>query len=81
MSRSATGYGGLCERCLHGRVIVSDRGSRFLLCARAKTEPRFTKYPPQPVVSCSGWEEYPQDASSAEDRSETGGASGEEERQ
>lgn len=46
---------GLCLSCAHVRPITSDRGSVFYLCGKAKTDPRFPKYPRLPVVSCSGW--------------------------
>ena len=48
---------GLCATCRHASVIVSDRGSRFYLCERAKTDPRFRRYPALPVVSCIGYDE------------------------
>lgn len=34
------------------RVVESRRGSRFLLC---RNEAIGTKYPPQPVLECSGY--------------------------
>ena len=46
----------LCERCDHLREVVSGKGSRFLLCQRARVDPRFPKYPPQPVWSCGGYQ-------------------------
>ena len=51
---------GLCFACRYGRVIVSDRGSRFYFCERSKTDPRFPKYPPLPVVACAGYEPTPE---------------------
>ncbi len=48
---------GLCETCSFARRIESSKGSAFWLCERSKTDPRFTKYPPLPVVSCSGYDE------------------------
>jgi hypothetical protein len=50
---------GLCLTCQFGRVIVSDRGSRFYFCERSKTDPRFPKYPPLPVLACVGYEATP----------------------
>jgi hypothetical protein len=47
---------GLCPSCQHVRIVQSERGSTFYLCRRASTEPRYSKYPPQPVVSCPGYE-------------------------
>ena len=46
----------LCVRCRHRRIITSGRGSQFLLCRAAATEPRLPKYPPQPVGRCIGFE-------------------------
>jgi len=46
----------LCESCLHLREVISGRGSRFLLCLLSQTDSRFPKYPPQPVVRCSGYQ-------------------------
>ena len=48
---------GLCATCTHSIVIETDRGSRFYLCERSKTDPRFPKYPPLPVVSCIGYDQ------------------------
>ena len=48
---------GLCPRCSHVRLLKSERGSTFLLCTLAKVDRRFTKYPPQPVLACSGFSE------------------------
>lgn len=53
------GYGGLCTTCRHLKVISSDKGSTFLMCRRAATDPRFAKYPPQPVRICAGHEAQP----------------------
>jgi hypothetical protein len=39
-------------QCRHVRVITSERGSNFYLCGAAKTDPRLTKYPRLPVLSC-----------------------------
>lgn len=44
----------ICESCSHKKDIVSDRGSRFLLCKLSQTDCRFSKYPQQPVVRCEG---------------------------
>ncbi len=54
--RPRSPYGGLCADCRHVRIIESDKGSVFVLCGRAKDDPRFPRYPPQPVVRCSGFE-------------------------
>jgi len=47
---------GLCERCRHQRIVRTGRGSRFSLCERSRTDPRFPKYPPLPVLRCAGFE-------------------------
>jgi len=49
-------WGGLCPQCRHVKILASDRGSTFLLCRLGADDPRFTKYPPQPVVSCRGFD-------------------------
>ena len=46
----------LCEYCSHMKEVVTGKGSRFLLCDKSGTDRRFQKYPPQPVVKCSGFE-------------------------
>ena len=51
---------GLCFTCKHGRVVVSDRGSRFYFCERSKTDPRFSRYPRLPVRVCEGYEPTPE---------------------
>ena len=47
---------GLCDRCVHQKVIRTTRGSAFSLCERSKTDARFPKYPRLPVVRCDGFE-------------------------
>jgi len=46
---------GLCGTCANARIIESRRGSRFWLCELSKTDNRFPKYPPLPVVECLGY--------------------------
>jgi hypothetical protein len=46
----------LCETCAHLRAVISGKGSRFLLCLLSRTDCRYQKYPPQPVVLCAGYE-------------------------
>ena len=48
---------GLCPGCAHVRFVESATGSRFLMCRLAKVDSCFTKYPPQPVLRCAGFEE------------------------
>jgi hypothetical protein len=47
----------LCENCRHLRTVISAKGSRFLLCLLSQTDARLSKYPPQPVRQCSGYQE------------------------
>jgi hypothetical protein len=54
--RSAPEGAGLCPRCRHVRVVVSGHGSTFLRCAKQRVDPRFPKYPPQPILACPGFE-------------------------
>ena len=45
---------GLCATCEHLRLLASKR-SVFVRCGLAETDPRFPRYPPIPVVACSGY--------------------------
>jgi len=62
----------LCETCSRMREVVTPKGSRFLLCQMSRTDPRYAKYPPQPVVRCEGYraavepEDEPDDGESGE---------------
>jgi hypothetical protein len=47
---------GLCAGCRHANLVVTGRGSRFVLCERSRTDPRFPRYPTLPVISCTGFE-------------------------
>lgn len=47
---------GLCDSCKHQRVVKTGRGSRFSMCERSKTDPRYPKYPRLPVRECAGHE-------------------------
>jgi hypothetical protein len=48
---------GLCDACVHQRLIRSGRGSQFSMCLRHRTEPeRYPKYPRLPVLTCPGYE-------------------------
>jgi hypothetical protein len=47
---------GLCDSCVHQKLIRNTRGSTFSMCLRHRTEPeRFSKYPPLPVSACRGY--------------------------
>ena len=52
----ALGPRGLCPLCRHVRTITSGRGSTFWLCELSKRDPGFPKYPPQPRMTCAGFE-------------------------
>lgn len=45
---------GLCDSCLHQKLVRNSRGSVFSLCLRSRTDRSFPRYPRLPVVSCSG---------------------------
>lgn len=47
-------FGGLCPGCAHAHLVRSERDSLFLRCRLATAEPTRPKYPPQPVLVCSG---------------------------
>ena len=47
---------GLCDSCLHQRVVRNTRGSSFSLCERSRTDPDYPRYPRLPVVACAGYE-------------------------
>lgn len=61
---------GLCSVCRHHRLTGNRRGSRFYLCELSTTDPRFSRYPPLPVLRCEGfereepggWDEFADDA-------------------
>ncbi len=50
-------HAGLCDRCIHQKLIRNTRGSVFSMCRRAKVDPAFPKYPRLPVTRCAGFEE------------------------
>ncbi len=51
----------LCHCCRHVRKITSGTGSQFLLCRLAATNAAYRKYPPQPVVRCTGYSDVERD--------------------
>ncbi len=65
--RRMTDHVGLCFTCRWARVVTNRRGSTFYRCGLAETDVRFVRYPPLPVLRCSGFErggrreESPQD--------------------
>ena len=49
---------GLCDRCVHQKLIRNTRGSVFSMCLRHRTEPeRYPKYPRLPVLECPGFDQ------------------------
>jgi hypothetical protein len=51
---------GLCGSCRHSRIVISARGSRFVLCALPPPRPDWPKYPRLPVLRCEGYEREPE---------------------
>ena len=47
---------GLCARCVHARRIVSGKGSVFVLCQAAESDPLLARYPRLPRLACHGFE-------------------------
>jgi hypothetical protein len=47
---------GLCDSCMHQKIIRSGRGSVFSMCLLHKADDRFPKYPRLPVERCPGYE-------------------------
>jgi len=47
---------GLCDSCVHQRIVRNTRGSVFSLCGRSRTDPAFPRYPRMPVLECRGYE-------------------------
>jgi hypothetical protein len=60
--RATQAQAGLCADCAHAHIVESDRGSIFLLCELSRGNPRFTKYPRLPMLSCPGYEKNPEQA-------------------
>jgi len=46
---------GLCGGCEHVQQLTSSRGSTFYLCRLSFADSRFARYPPLPVLACSGF--------------------------
>ena len=47
---------GLCASCRHARRLLSASGSEFVQCRLAERDPRYDKWPRQPVLACAGHE-------------------------
>jgi len=54
--KEARDSAGLCARCKHAQIVVSERGSEFILCRLSATDSRFQKYPRIPVSACPGYD-------------------------
>jgi len=52
---------GECGTCRQAQVVSSSRGSTYFLCLRARTDPRFPKYPALPRRQCPGYDPPEQD--------------------
>jgi len=50
---------GLCDSCVHQKLVPNTRGSVFSLCLRSRAEPEYPRYPRLPVLSCPGHEPAP----------------------
>jgi hypothetical protein len=48
-------YQSLCKSCGYMREVVTRKGSRVRLCLLSLSNPRFPKYPAQPIVRCRGF--------------------------
>jgi hypothetical protein len=46
---------GLCDTCVHQKLVKNTRGSTFSMCERSKTDESFPKYPRLPVLACRGY--------------------------
>jgi hypothetical protein len=49
-------HAGLCNACIHQRIVRNTRGSVFSLCERSRTDPSYPRYPRLPVLECPGYE-------------------------
>ena len=61
---------GLCATCRFRRDVPGAR-STFYMCDRSRTDPRFPRYPPLPVIRCPGYS--PRDSEDPEEPSVGGG--------
>jgi hypothetical protein len=52
---------GLCDTCVHQRLINNTRGSSFSMCDRSRSDPAYPRYPRLPVLECAGHEPRPAD--------------------
>ncbi|HEU4906316.1 MAG TPA: hypothetical protein VFT19_09415 [Solirubrobacterales bacterium] len=47
---------GLCDSCMHRKLVPNTRGSVFTLCRRSREDPAYPRYPRLPVLKCAGHE-------------------------
>jgi hypothetical protein len=47
---------GLCDHCVHQRLVTSGRGARFSMCEHGLRDPDWPKYPQMPVMACPRFE-------------------------
>jgi hypothetical protein len=45
----------LCATCANAQVVISSRGSRFLLCRVSMIDPLYPRYPTLPVLECAAY--------------------------
>jgi hypothetical protein len=50
-------HAGLCDHCIHQRIVRTTRGSVFSLCERSRTDPSYPRYPRLPMLACRGYEQ------------------------
>lgn len=71
------GLPGLCPTCTWVQRVESQKGSVFWLCRKGKEDPRFPKYPPQPVWACAGFEPSASEEGEGGPPEDSSGAAGE----
>jgi hypothetical protein len=59
LSEGERARAGLCADCRWARRVTSARGSVFLLCRRAESDPAYPRYPQLPRLACPGYEPEP----------------------
>ena len=52
---------GICADCFHARVVRSKR-SAFMRCGLSDEDAEYLRYPPLPVLECSGFRQRVSDA-------------------
>lgn len=50
---------GQCRDCVHAHVTETRRGTAYLRCLRAQTDPHYPRHPRLPVLLCPGHEPRP----------------------